>query len=180
MITITKDAKVPENDNLKVYSQSGDYADNDLIECYNIDDPSVPICAYTAAYVRYGGIIFKYGNPEALGEALLAIDPDSTHDAVIYYKEELARRLKRERGDFSPENPVPADEDVSKIQAEANKLEEKQEVKVEEKKEVDSKESKPNPVSPTPGSSSDYIIDRSTTTGGPSGMIVPKKKRKLG
>ncbi len=59
-----------------------------------------------------------------MGEALLAVDPESTHDAVTLFKEEEARRIKREGGDFTPENPVPADEAVSQITQEETKEEE--------------------------------------------------------
>jgi hypothetical protein len=127
MIHIEHNQTVPEHDNLRVLSASGDYADNDLIECSTLDDPNFALCAFSATFIRYGGLAHQFSDPLKLGEALLALDPKSTHDAVTLFKEEEARRIKREGGDFTPENPVPADEAVSQIAQEEVRQEDVQE-----------------------------------------------------
>lgn len=124
MIHIEQNQIVPDNENLRVLSVTGDYADNDLIECATLDNPDFALCAFSATFIRYGGMVYQHSDPLKLGEALLAVDPESTHDAVTLFKEEEARRIKREGGDFTPENPVPADEAVSQITQEEIKEEE--------------------------------------------------------
>lgn len=115
MIHIEQGQPVPENPDLRVLSVSGDYADSDLIECATIENPTFAMFAFPASFIKYGGVVFRFSDPIALGEELVKIDPSSTHDAVILFKEEDARRIKREQGDFTPENPVPADIEVSQI-----------------------------------------------------------------
>lgn len=109
MVHIEQDQKVPENPNLRVLSETGDYDDNDHIECYDINNPGFALCAFTASFVAYGGIMYRFGSVEKLGEAILAIDPESSLDAVTFFKEEKARKLRQEMGDFSPENPAQVD-----------------------------------------------------------------------
>lgn len=124
MIHIEQQQKVPEHPELQVLAPTGDYSDTDLIECAMLDNPTFALCAFTAPYIAYGNIVNQFNDPLALGEALLGIDPDCTHDAAVLFKEEETRRLKREQGDFTPENPVPADEKVSKVVQEEIKEEE--------------------------------------------------------
>lgn len=126
MIHIEKDQIVPENENLRVFSVSGDYSDNDLIECYDIENPNSVACAFSAAFVKYGGIIYRFGTPEEVGEALLKIDPKCTHDYAVLFKEEEERRKKRLGGDFTPENPIPADENISQVAQDEAKIDEEQ------------------------------------------------------
>lgn len=145
MIHIEQNQTVPENPNLLVVSVTGDYSDNDLIECATHDNPTFALCAFTAAFVKYGNIVNRFSDPFALGEALLGVDSGCTHDAAILFKEEDARRIKREGGDFSPENPVPADESLSKV-AQDEALQEQQEVQVPEPTTEQSVEIEPEPT----------------------------------
>lgn len=115
MIHIEQDQSVPENENLRVLSVSGDYDDNDLIECYHIDNPGFALSAFSSTFVKYGGFVYQFSDPVLLGKALLEIDPGCTHNAATLFKEEDARRIKREDGDFTPENPVPVDESISLV-----------------------------------------------------------------
>lgn len=125
MIKIEKNQIVPEHPDLRVLSSSGDYGDNDLIECSTLDNPDFALYAFPASFIRYGNIVNQFNNPLELGEALLKIDPDCTHDTAILFKEEEARRIKREGGDYTPENPVPTDENIEEAskKAEEEKVE---------------------------------------------------------
>lgn len=115
MIHIEKDQAVSGHDNLKVFSVSGDYSDEDLIDCYDIKVPSMATASFQAQYIKYGSIIYRFNEPEELGQALNDVDPQSTHDAVLLYKEERAREQKRKEGRLKPENPVPVDENLSEV-----------------------------------------------------------------
>lgn len=115
MIHIEQNQLVPENEDLRVLSVSGDYNDNDLIECCHISNPGFALYAFSATFIKYGGVVYQYSDPLLLGKALLEIDPDCTHDYATLFKEEEARRVKREEGDFTPEAPVPVDESISPI-----------------------------------------------------------------
>lgn len=157
MIRIEQNQAVPENPHLKVLSVSGDYADNDLIECAPLDNPDFALCAFSATFIRYGALAHQFSDPLKLGEALLAVDPESTHDAVTLFKEEEVRRIKREGGDFTPENPVPADESISQITQE--------EIKEEEKKEEEEK-----PVEEEPATTPEQP-ESTPETGGGSGSV---------
>ena len=95
MIHIEQNQKIPENENLRVYSISGDYSDNDLILCYELSDPQTPISSLQAQFIAYGSIVYQFNEPEKLGEAIISVDPNSTHDAAILYKEEEARKAKK-------------------------------------------------------------------------------------
>lgn len=119
MIHIEKDQIVPDNTNLRVLSITGDYSDNDLIECYGADDPTLAVASFQAQFIKYGGLVYRYNSPEELGAAIAEIDPDSTHDSAILYKEDEERRQKRMNGNLVPQNQVPADEAVSPIAQEA-------------------------------------------------------------
>lgn len=113
MVPVTKGAPVPEHDDLVVASDTGEYADVDLILCASVDAPDVPTAMYQAQFVRYGGLAYQFDTPEALGEALVALEPDSTHDAAQLWREELARRTAREKGTLVPENPADAPDATS-------------------------------------------------------------------
>lgn len=113
MISIQKNQTIPEHPDLRVLSSSGDYGDNDLIECSTLDNPDFALCAFSSSYIKYGNVVNQFNDPLELGKKLVEIDPDCTHDTAILFKEEEARRIKREGGDFTPENPVPTDENLN-------------------------------------------------------------------
>jgi len=123
MIHIEQNQNVPENENLRVYSPSGDYSEVDLIECYDIRNPDLAICSFQAQFLKYGGVVYQYSAPEELGAKLIEIDPESTHDAVALYKEEEERRIKRLAGKLKPENPVPAKDSLA-LEQEIKQLDE--------------------------------------------------------
>ncbi len=106
MIHLEFGQNVPENENLRVFSPTGDYGDEELVECYDVSKPGMAICAFSASFIKYGSLVYRFGNPESLGEALIKIDQESKHDAVAYYKEERVRKYRREHGDFRPDNPA--------------------------------------------------------------------------
>lgn len=108
MVRITKDMPVAENPNLLIHSMEGDYADTDLIMCAEKADPSLAVAQMQAQYVKYGAIVYQHNTPEELGAALFALDPEATHDAVLLYKEDEARRIARSKGTLEPSEPVPA------------------------------------------------------------------------
>ncbi len=115
MIRINKHQEILGEPNIKVFSESGDYTETDLIQCYNIENPDVPISALQAQYIKYGPIVYQYNEPEELGEAISKIDPDSTHDAVLLYKEEESRKLRRDKGNLqSAESSQINDEQMNK------------------------------------------------------------------
>ncbi len=59
MIEITQHAFVPNHPDMMVYSPSGNYDVEDLIECYKAGDPSKSICAFQAQCVKYGDGIYS-------------------------------------------------------------------------------------------------------------------------
>lgn len=95
MIHIEKNQKITENDNLRVYSPTGDYQDNDLIEVYDISNPEIIAGAFAAQYIRYGGIVYKFNDPQELGRAILNLDSTSTHDSASFIRmqDELLAKL---------------------------------------------------------------------------------------
>ena len=164
MIHIEKDQIVSGHDNLKVFSVSGDYSDEDLIDCYDVKDSGVAIASFQAQYIKYGSIIYRFNEPEELGQALNEADPQSTHDAVLLYKEEQARETKRKEGKLKPENPVPVDENLSET-AKENSAAPVEDVKNRAANPTD------QPVIP---SSADQSQDNSSISG-PSQPKVPEQ-----
>lgn len=108
MISITQKMRIPEDDSLVIITPDGEYADTDLILCAERSNVSLPTAQFQAQYIKYGAVVYQFNTPEALGAALFAIDPESTHDAVALYREEEARRIAREKGTLKPEDPVAA------------------------------------------------------------------------
>lgn len=163
MIHIEKDQIVPENKDLRVFSQSGDYNDNDLIECYHIDNPDFALSAFSATFIKYGGIVYQFGDPLLMGEELLKIDPECTHDFAILFKEEEERKKKRERGDFTPDNPVPADENISSLMQE-EKVIQSEDIEKEPKVEDLNSDKKVTEVITTEEDENGNIIKETITT----------------
>ncbi|MFA6301346.1 MAG: hypothetical protein WC609_03275 [Candidatus Paceibacterota bacterium] len=104
MIHIEKDQLVPEYENLRTLSDSGDYNDDDIIECYNPDDSSIAICGFTSSFIKYGGLMYRFNDPAELGAEILKIDPESTHSAASFVrmKEELSKKM--DEGSLEPES----------------------------------------------------------------------------
>ncbi len=61
MIYIEKDQQVFEDKNLRVYSASGNYDDNYLIEVYDVENPGFVTGSFAAQYIKYGSIVYKFG-----------------------------------------------------------------------------------------------------------------------
>lgn len=108
MISLSRGDAVAGLSDLIVSSPSGEYADTDLILCARKDTPDFDTAMYQAQFIRYGEVVYQHETPEALGAALIAIDPESTHDAAQLWREDEARRLAREKGTLAPEDPTPA------------------------------------------------------------------------
>jgi len=113
MVPITKGDRLLDVDNFVVLSDSGEYGDFDLILCGDPSSSAESAMMYQAQFVRYGGLVYRFETPETLGEALIAIDPKSTHDAAQLFREDEERRVKREKGTLEPENPVEAPDAVT-------------------------------------------------------------------
>lgn len=86
MIHIEKGESIKDNENLRIKSPSGDYDDADLIEFYDVDDKKNVSGAFQAQYVKYGGMVYMFNSPKELGEAILKIDPESTHTTASYVR----------------------------------------------------------------------------------------------
>jgi hypothetical protein len=104
MIHIEKDQKILENENLRVYSQSGDYQDDELIEVYDVTNPEIVSGAFAAQYIRYGGLVYKFNDSIDLGKEILLLDPESTHATASFVrmKEELFKKLNQ--GELEPQS----------------------------------------------------------------------------
>ena len=108
MIIIQKGQSTKEDKNVVVVSASGTYSDYDLIVCEDITDPTRPQMSFQAQYIAYGPMIYQFGDRfEELGKELLVLDPTSNHDAVVYFKDEEVRRLRREGGMIRPAEITP-------------------------------------------------------------------------
>lgn len=169
MIHIEQHQLVPENSKLRVLSVTGDYSDNDAIECYNEDEPEIAVCSYQAQFIKYGGLVYRYNTPEELGAALVQLDPESTHNSALLFKEDEERRLKRLAGTLVPENPVPADEAISPIAQQEAVVEAEQPVEEEAvppvvEEEVPAEEPTPTPSEETPPTPIDPIVPAPTST----------------
>lgn len=101
MIYIEKNQKIAENENVRVYSPSGEYQDNDLIEVYDISSPEIVAGAFAAQYIRYGGIVYKFNDPQELGRAILEIDPTSTHGSASFVRMQDELLAKLNGGDLN-------------------------------------------------------------------------------
>lgn len=108
MIPLVKGERLRELAHLEVRADSGEYSDVDLILCGDATDPEAPEGVYQAQFIRYGNLVYQFETPESLGEAIVALEPESTHDSAQLWREEEARRIKRMGGKLEPENPAPA------------------------------------------------------------------------
>jgi hypothetical protein len=86
MIYIEKDQIVAGEKNLRVASSTGEYEDNALIEFYDISNPNIIIGAFAAQYIKYGSLVYKFSDHKELGEAILEIDPSSTHSTASFVR----------------------------------------------------------------------------------------------
>lgn len=111
MVPISKGDKVFGEQKLRVTMETGEYADVDLIECAD-SASNEPTGVFQAQYVKYGPMVYQFNAPEELGAALVAIDPESTHDAAQLWREDEARRIKRQGGTLAPEDPAAAPDAV--------------------------------------------------------------------
>lgn len=104
MIHIEKNQKISENENIKVFSKTGDYNDTDQIEFCSVDNTEISLGAFQAQYVKYGAIVYRFNDPRELGAEILKIDPESTHSAASYVRmnNELLRQMNA--GSLEPES----------------------------------------------------------------------------
>jgi hypothetical protein len=86
MIHIEKDQIIPENENIRVFSETGDYEDTAMISYYNVSDPTVAQGAFHAQFVRYGSLVYKFADPKDLGAEILKIDAESNHSAASFVR----------------------------------------------------------------------------------------------
>lgn len=104
MIYIEQDQKISENENMRVFSPTGDYNDSDFIEFYDKENSNVVIGAYHAQYVKYGSLVYRYTDPKELGAEILKIDPESNHSAasLVRMQNELLKQF--DQGSLEPES----------------------------------------------------------------------------
>lgn len=119
MTPITKNEQVADMKDLVVLTDSGEYADTDLILCASTDAPTIAIAQYQAQFVKYGEMVYQFEKPEELGQAIVALDAESTHDAAQLWREEEARRIAREQGTLTPADQSPAPDAVVPPEPEA-------------------------------------------------------------
>lgn len=121
MIHIQKDQTIPENENIMVLSETGDYNDTDLIEYYSIDEPGVAKGAYHAQFIKYGGIVYRFNDPKELGAEILKIDAESTHTAasLVRMQNELSKQFDQGSLESNSLNEVLETEQV-KMEEEIN------------------------------------------------------------
>lgn len=104
MIHIEQNQTIPENENIRVLSQAGDYNDTDLIEYYSIKEPGIAQGAYHAQFIKYGGLVYRFSDPKELGEEILKIDPESTHTSASYVRMMNELLGKMNEGSLEPES----------------------------------------------------------------------------
>lgn len=102
MVHIEKGQKIPQNEDLIVYSPTGDYDEEQLIECGTISQPDFAVCAYQAQFVKYGSIVYRFNTSEELGAELIKVDPSSNHKAVADYKYEENRKRRKGLSTIDP------------------------------------------------------------------------------
>jgi hypothetical protein len=142
MIHITKGQPVLEKSGMKVFSATGDYGDNELIECCTEADPALAVCSYQAQFIAYGGMVYRYNTPQELGEEILKVDPGSTHTAASFVR--VTRELLSQMNDGSLE-PSSLDQAVSDEQAKTED-QMKDTPKEEEATSTDSADDDPDPI----------------------------------
>lgn len=86
MIYIEHGARIPNNQNLTIASPTGDYEDTALIEFHDEGNRDIVTGSFQAQYIRYGNIVYMFNDPKELGEAILKIDPDSTHATAVFVR----------------------------------------------------------------------------------------------
>jgi len=119
MIYIEQGQVIPENEKLMVSSPSGNYGDNTLIEFYHVDNRDLIIGTYQAQFIRYGSMVYKFNDVKELGEAILDVDPESSHTAASYVRMMNELNGKMDEGSLESES---LDEIISN---EKEKMEEK-------------------------------------------------------
>lgn len=102
MIHVEKDQPLASDPTLRVATATGDYEDSALIECYGAG--SAVLGAYQAQYIKYGDLVYRFNEPEALGKAILAVDSTSTHSAASYVRMTEELLAKMNTGALEPES----------------------------------------------------------------------------
>lgn len=102
MIYIEKNQQTFEDKNMRVFSASGNYDDNQLVEVYDVSSQDIIIGSFAAQFVKYGSIVYKFSNIQELGEEIFRIDPESTHSMAAYVR--MQKELLKQITDGSLEN----------------------------------------------------------------------------
>lgn len=82
MITLQNNDKVEGNPELRVFVDSGTYYETDLIECYHVNNPSVPHCMMQAQKIKYGDLVYHQDVP-LTEEQINAIKAGEAVSAVV-------------------------------------------------------------------------------------------------
>ncbi len=104
MIHIEKNQNIPENENLKVFTNTGDYEDVDLIEFYDVSNPGMAIGSFQAQYIKYGSLVYRCNDNLELGREILKMDPESTHSAASYVRMTDELLVKMNNGSLEPDS----------------------------------------------------------------------------
>jgi len=102
MIHLEKNQAVTGDAGLVVASSTGDYEDNDLVECYSTGTSGAVGASYQAQYVKYGNLVYQYNDPVELGKEILKVDPKSTHTAASYVRMTEELLAKMNNGSLEP------------------------------------------------------------------------------
>ncbi len=172
MIHIEKDKEILENPNLKVASDTGDYEDETLINFYDKSNKEVILGSFQAQYVKYGGMIYRFNDKMELGEAILKIDPNSTHTAVSYVRMSNDLRDKMNNGSLGSDlfEKTSVDEQVDAEETIEEKTE--NEVKPTIPKKIKNKTNNSATIISTPEIISD-TVETNTSTTTPSILETP-------
>lgn len=82
MITLQNNQQVEGNPELRVLVDSGIYDGTDLIECYHINNPSVPHCMMQAQKIKYGDLVYHQEVP-LTDEQVVALEAGEAISMVV-------------------------------------------------------------------------------------------------
>lgn len=141
MIHIIRDQELMGNPNLKIASPTGNYEDTALIDFYNIYNPEITAGAFQAQFVKYGGMVYQFNEPKELGEAILIIDPESTHSAADFARMNIELSKQMKEGTLESKSLEKMKEKINEEKKEEEEIEEEIEQEIKEE------ELKPAPIS---------------------------------
>lgn len=104
MIRLEKNKKSTESKDIIINAETAQYDDNALIECTDRSGVKNVSVAYQAQFLKYGGMVYQYSDNKELGQAILEIDPESTHSAAVYVRTLKQLSEQMDEGSLNPES----------------------------------------------------------------------------